>query len=322
MASDMLSTNITPPGDARASPPPPDGEDEILPIGTARGWGRWVVTLIVVFLLAELIVSVTRNPRFEWRTVGHYFGASAILDGLGLSLLLTVIVTALAIPLSLLVAGMRLSSVPIARAVAWAFVWFFRSVPALVQLLFWFNLAALYPKLSIGLPFLGHFASADANEVITPMVAAIVGLTLHEVAFMSEIFRAAILSVSKGQSEAAAALGMSRGRAFWHVTLPQAVRTAIPPVAGQAISLVKLTALVSFIGLTDLLYSVQRIYAVNFKTIPLLLVATCWYLIVTSIMSVGQYYLERYFARGHGPARQRGRQDRRRTPAATLDEGA
>src|SRR4051812_12304581 len=128
MASDMLSTNITPPGNTRASPPPRDGEDEILPIGTARGWGRWVVTAVVVFLLAELIISVTRNPRFEWETVGHYFGASAILDGLGLSLLLTVIVTALAIPLSLLVAGMRLSSVPIARAVAWAFVWFFRSV--------------------------------------------------------------------------------------------------------------------------------------------------------------------------------------------------
>jgi polar amino acid transport system permease protein len=276
-----------------------EGADELLPIGTPRRWARSVVTVLVLAVIATLLSSIVRNDRFQWGTVRHYFGAAQVLHGLLVSLQLTAIVMALSIPLSLLVAGMRLSSVPLARSAAWGFVWFFRSVPALVQLLFWFNLAALYPRLSFGLPFFHEWGSVEANQVITPWMAAIVGLTLHEVAFMSEIMRSAIQSVPRGQSEAGAALGMPPARAFWHVILPQATRTAIPPVAGQAIALVKLTALVSFIGLTDLLYSVQKIYAVTYETVPLLLVATLWYLIVTSLLSVVQYYLERHFARGH-----------------------
>jgi polar amino acid transport system permease protein len=167
-----------------------------------------------------------------------------------------------------------------------------------VQLLFWNFIAALYPTISLGIPFGPSFVDANANQLITPFVAAILGLGLNEGAYMSEIVRAGILSVDEGQTEAAQALGMNRLMTLRRIVLPQAMRVIIPPTGNETISMLKTSSLVSVIAYTELLYSVQLIYAVNYKQIPLLLVASIWYLFITSIMSVGQYYLERHYARG------------------------
>jgi polar amino acid transport system permease protein len=167
-----------------------------------------------------------------------------------------------------------------------------------VQLLFWNFIAALYPKIGIGIPFGPEFFSIDANKAITPFVAAILGLGLNEGAYMSEIVRAGILSVDEGQTDAAHALGMTRLQAMRRIVLPQAMRIIIPPTGNETISMLKTSSLVSVIAYTELLYTVQLIYAQNYKQIPLLLVASLWYLLVTTLLSIGQYYLERRFGRG------------------------
>jgi len=197
-----------------------------------------------------------------------------------------------------ILAVMRLSQNPLLSGASWIYIWFFRGTPVLVQLLVWFNLAFLYPRVSIGVPFGPSFASANANDLITPLLAAILGLGLNEGAYMAEIVRAGILSVEFGQSEAAQALGMTRAVTLRRIILPQAMRVIIPPTGNETISMLKTSSLASVITVTELLYAVQLIYSVNFKTIPLLIVASIWYLIVTSLLTVGQYYIERHFARG------------------------
>jgi polar amino acid transport system permease protein len=192
-------------------------------------------------------------------------------------------------------AVMRLSANPVVRTAAFAYVNFFRGTPVLVQLLFWFNLAALYPVITLGIPGV----QLDANQLITPMTAAILGLGLNQGAYMSEIVRAGILSVDHGQTEAAEALGITRLQTMRRVVLPQAMRVIIPPTGNETIGMLKTTALVSVISVPELLYSAQIIYARTFETVPLLIVASLWYLLITSILTVGQYYLERRFARGN-----------------------
>jgi polar amino acid transport system permease protein len=196
-------------------------------------------------------------------------------------------------------AVMRLSDNPIASTVSWAYIWFFRGTPLLVQLVFWYNLSALYPSLDLGIPFGGPaFLHANANSIITPVVAALFGLALNEAAYMAEIVRSGILSVDEGQVEAAQALGMRRSQAMRRIVLPQAMRVIIPPTGNQVISMLKTTSLVSVVAVADLMYTVQTISAETFKTIPLLICASLWYLLVTSVLSVGQYHLERRFSRG------------------------
>jgi polar amino acid transport system permease protein len=191
-----------------------------------------------------------------------------------------------------------LSPNPLLAGASWTYIWFFRGTPVLVQLLFWFNLAFLYPRISLGVPFGPSFAHANANDVISALTAAILGLGLNEGAYMAEIVRAGILSVEHGQVEAAQALGMTRAQTMRRIVLPQAMRVIIPPTGNETISMLKTSSLASVITVTELLYAVQLIYSVNFKTIPLLIVASIWYLIMTSVLTVGQYYLERYYARG------------------------
>jgi polar amino acid transport system permease protein len=194
---------------------------------------------------------------------------------------------AIGIALGVLLAVMRLSLNPLVSGASWIYIWFFRGTPVLVQLLFWYNIAALYPKIALGIPFGPAFVHPDANKLITPFTAAILGLGLNEGAYMAEIVRAGIISVDEGQSDAAQSL-----------VLPQAMRVIIPPTGNETISMLKTTSLVSVIAVGDLLYGAQIIYSVNFKTIPLLIVASIWYLVCTSVLYVGQYYLERYYGRG------------------------
>lgn len=269
------------------------------PVVVPQRHPRRVVTAVLVVLAAGLIVrSVATNDRFEWDVVRANFFSPRVVEGLFLTLELTAISMTIGIALGTLMAVMRISPNPLIAGAASLYIWFFRGVPILVQLLFLFNLAALYPVLSFGIPFGPEFFSSSANTLITPPVAAILGLSLAEGAYMAEIVRAGLVSVGHGQTEAAQALGLRRSLALRLIILPQAMRAIIPPTGNEIISMLKTTSLVSVIAVAELLYSVQLIYAVNYKTIPLLIVASIWYLIFTSILTVIQYYVERRFARG------------------------
>lgn len=271
--------------------------DEIRAIPARHPW-RWVAGLVICFLAVAVVGSVAQNDRFQWGVIWQYFTSRQVLDGLVVTLELTVASMAIGIALGVLLAVMRLSPNPLVSGASWLYIWFFRGTPVLVQILFWFNVAALYPSFSIGIPFGPQFTSVDLTALITPFVAGMLALGLNEGAYMAEIVRAGMISVDEGQTEAAQSLGMNRLLTMRRVVLPQAMRVIIPPTGNETISMLKTTSLVSAIAVTDLLYSAQIIYARTYQTIPLLLVASIWYLIVTTVLSIGQYYLERHFGRG------------------------
>jgi polar amino acid transport system permease protein len=271
--------------------------DEIKAIPVRRP-GRWVAAAIILYLAAAIVKSVATNPRFEWGIIRHYFTSSRVLQGLVTTLELTVLCMAIGIAIGIVLAVMRLSPNPLVSSASWLYIWFFRGTPVLVQILFWGFIAALYPTLSLGIPLGPQFVHFSANSTITPFVAGMLALGLNEGAYMAEIVRAGFISVDEGQTEAAQSLGMTRLQTMRRIVLPQAMRVIVPPTGNETISMLKTTSLVSVIAVTDLLYSVQLIYAVNYRTIPLLIVASIWYLIVTTVLSFGQYYLERYFGRG------------------------
>src|SRR6478609_3725744 len=271
--------------------------DEIKAIPVRRP-GRWVAAAIILYLSAALVKSVATNPRFEWGIIRHYFTSSRVLQGLVTTLELTVLCMAIGIAIGIVLAVMRLSPNPLVSGASWLYIWFFRGTPVLVQILFWGFFAALYPRVSLGIPLGPQFVHFSANSVITPFVAGMLALGLNEGAYMAEIVRAGFISVEEGQTEAAQSLGMTRLLTMRRIILPQAMRVIIPPTGNETISMLKTTSLVSVIAVTDLLYSVEIIYARTYQTIPLLIVASLWYLIVTSVLSFGQYYVERYYARG------------------------
>jgi polar amino acid transport system permease protein len=271
--------------------------DEIKAIPVRRP-GRWVAAAIILYLSAAIVKSVATNPRFQWGVIRHYFTSSRVLQGLITTLELTVLCMAIGIAIGIVLAVMRLSPNPLVSGASWLYIWFFRGVPVLVQILFWGFFAALYPRLSLGIPLGPQFVHFSANSAITPFVAGMLALGLNEGAYMAEIVRAGFISVDEGQTEAAQSLGMTRLQTMRRIVLPQAMRVIVPPTGNETISMLKTTSLVSVIAVTDLLYSVELIYAVNYRTIPLLIVASIWYLIVTTVLSFGQYYLERYFGRG------------------------
>lgn len=267
---------------------------------------RWVTAGIVLFLMFMVGHSLVTNPRFEWDVVFGWFTSERLFVGLIRTLQLTVISMAVGIVIGVVLALARLSPNFVIAAVASFFIWLFRGVPVFVQLLFWGFIAAIYPRISLGIPFGPEFFSADANTIITPFLAAILGLGLNEGAYMSEIVRAGMLSVNRGQTEAANALGMRRVTVLWRIVLPQAMKIIIPPTGNQTISMLKTTSLVSVLAFPELLYSAQLVYSANFKTIPLLIAASLWYLLVTSILSIGQYFIERHYNRGSGSPAQNG----------------
>ncbi len=260
--------------------------------------GRWVAVAVIGVLVAMLAHNLAANTRWQGWVINQYLFNTQVLHGVVATLWLTVVAMAVGVVGGVVLAVMRLSDNPIVSSAAWMYIWFFRGTPVLVQLIFWFNIAALFPTLSLGVPFGPAFHTWSTNSLITPFLASVLGLGLNEAAYMSEIVRAGILAVDEGQTEAASALGMRRLLIMRRVVLPQAMRVIIPPTGNETISMLKTTSLVSFTGGFELLVSVQRIYNVNYKIIPLLMVASIWYLVVTSILTVGQYYLERYFARG------------------------
>lgn len=273
----------------------PEGPLRVVPV---RRWGQWVATTVILIAAAILVQSVVANPNFRWAEVFGYFWDGRILRGLGMTLFLTVVAMVIGIAIGIAMAIGRQSRNVVVSGAASAYVGFFRGTPLLVQLIFWFNLAALYPTLEIGLPFLEPLMVADTNRIITPILAAILGLGLNEGAYMSEIVRAGLLSVDPGQSDAAEALGMRRSQIFRRIVLPQAMRVIIPPTGNATIAMLKTTSLVSVISIGDLLFAVQVIYSRNFQVIPLLITISIWYLLITTVLSIGQYFLEKRFKRG------------------------
>ena len=253
------------------------------------------------------------NQRYHWDVVASYLFAPQILAGAGLTILLTVVSMTAGIALGTILAVMRLSANPILSTISRGYIWFFRGTPLLVQLIFWYNIAALYPVIAFGLPFGGpSLVLGSANVLISPLAAALLGLALNEAAYMAEIIRGGIGSVDKGQYDAARALGMDGGKLMRRVILPQAMRVVLPPTGNQVISMLKGTSLVSVLAISDLLYSAQIIYATNYQTIPLLIVASLWYLLMTTILSFFQTKLERRYGRGFDAAPRRPRQPERK----------
>ena len=254
---------------------------------------------IIVVVAALAAIDVALNERYHWDVVVDYLFAPRILTGAALTLMLTVVSMSVGISLGAVLAIMRLSENPILSTIARGYIWFFRGTPLLVQLIFWYNIAALYPVIALGLPFGGpSIVLGSANVLITPLGAALLGLSLNEAAYMAEIIRGGIGSVDRGQYDASKALGMSGSKLMRRIILPQAMRVVLPPTGNQVISMLKGTSLVSVLAISDLLYSAQIIYSENYQTIPLLIVASLWYLLMTTILSFFQEKLERHYGRG------------------------
>jgi polar amino acid transport system permease protein len=308
---------------AREVPKPSSGaaQREPLEVVKQRHWGRWAAVALIALFAAALVRTVATNENFQWDVVGEYLFSSIILKGLLTTLWLTVVAMALGIVLAVVLAVMRLSDNPLLSGAAGGYVWFFRGTPVLVQLIFWYNLAALFPTLSLGIPFGPSFLEGSANDLITPYSAAILGLGLNEAAYMAEIVRAGILGVDEGQTDAGRALGMTRRLTLRRVVLPQAMRFIIPPTGNETIGMLKMTSLVSVIALSDLLYSAQSVYSRTFQTIPLLIVVCFWYLLATSLLTLLQQRLEDHFGRGDRRRPQRRQWRRRRAAAAAQETG-
>lgn len=262
-------------------------------------YGRLISWIVVLVIAANFSWLVATNPNFEWHVVLQWFTERSVLNGLQVTLGLTLVSMILGTLLGLMLAVARLADNRLLSSLSGLYIWFFRGTPLLVQLIFWYNMSTLFPKITLGIPFGGPmFASWNTNDLITPLTAAIAGLALNEAAYMAEIIRAGLQSVDGGQVETTQAFGMSHARALRRIIIPQAMRSIIPPTGNQLISMIKATSLVSVIAMGDLLYSVQSVYNRTFEVIPMLMVAVIWYLLITSILNVGQSFIERYYSRG------------------------
>ncbi|MEU6228805.1 amino acid ABC transporter permease [Streptomyces sp. NPDC047042] len=308
-----VSSGSAPPAEATPRPAGPDAPDipetvdtpaapkplsaqRVLPI---RRPGRWILTTVVLVLVAQIIHGLATNPFYQWDRFQYWFLRPTVLDGLLITLEVTLFSAVLGLLGGILLALARLSGSPVLRAVSWIYIWLFRSVPLIVVLLFLYNFSALYQTLSLGVPFGPAFFTFDESRLATDMVVAVVGLSLNEAAYAAEVVRGGILSVDQGQHEAASALGLPKRYQFAKIVFPQALRSITPNYVNQLIGLIKATSLVFYVSLLDLFGTVQSMGSTYpGDIVPLLLVATVWYLILTSVVSVIQFYVERYYARG------------------------
>lgn len=276
-------------------------ERKILP---QRRPGWYVSAAILLVLAVWAILGLSNNPNIDFAVVGEYFLKPVILGGVLNTLVMAVLSTLFAIIIGTILAVMRLSGGPVWATFSWIYVWFFRSVPLLVLIVFCGNLALLSARLSIAVPFTDlYLFSAPTNAIMTAFVSSVVALSLHAGAHMAEIIRGGILSVPAGQREAVKALSIPAFRAFFLVTLPQAMRIIIPPTGSTIISVIQATSLVSVVAGSELMTRVEDISATNLKTIELLIVASLWYLIISSVAGLGQYFVERKFGRGYSRAK-------------------
>ncbi|WP_124054947.1 amino acid ABC transporter permease [Arcanobacterium ihumii] len=278
---------------------------EIISAVPVRHYGRWISAAIVAIIAALIINTLITNPKYEWDVVFATLFKPEIFHAIGWTLLLTVGSMVLGIIMAVTMAIMRRSENPILRWVATVYIWFFRGTPIYTQLIFWGLIGVLYEQISIGIPFTNiSLMSFKPYEVFASMdttmfVCALLGLGLNEGAYLSEIVRSGLNSVDRGQEEAAKALGMSNSQILRRIVLPQAMRVIVPPTGNETISMLKTTSLVTAVPFTlELTYVTNAIGQSSFKPIPYLLVSAIWYLVITSILMVGQHYLEQYFGRG------------------------
>ncbi|MEU6929839.1 amino acid ABC transporter permease [Streptomyces sp. NPDC046374] len=270
----------------------------VLKVVPVRHPWRWVAVIATAVVLAQFLNGLITNPGWEWDVFARFFTADAILKAVWVTLQLTFYGTALGFALGIVLAFMRLSASPFLKAVAFGYIWAFRSIPLIVQLLFWFNLAYLYKELSFGIPFGPSLFSFDTMGLVGAMSAAVLGLALHQAAYAAEIVRGGVLAVDGGQLEAAASLGIPRLRQLRRIVLPQAMRSILPNAANEIISLFKGTSIVSVMAIGELFYQVQVVYGRNGRVVPLLMVATAWYILLTTALSIVQHYVERHYAKG------------------------
>jgi len=284
----------------------PNGTDQAEAIRAIRLRHPWrnVVAVLLLALLVLFVVDASQREAYGWENFAKFIFDKRISEAAGYTLLLTVYSMIIAIILGVTLAVMRLSDNPVVKGIAWLYLWVFRGTPVYVQLVFWGLFATIYSTIDLGIPFTEPWLSLETSDLISVFWLAVIGLALNESAYMAEIVRAGILSVDKGQDEAATALGMSWLQTMTRVVIPQAMRIIIPPTGNEVISMLKTTSLVTAIPFSLELYGRSRdISVVIFDPIPLLLVASAWYLLFTSILMVGQYFLEKRFSRGVGQAR-------------------
>ena len=266
--------------------------------------GRWIAIALLVVIGLQAVYAVAVNPNFHWDVFAEYLFAPTVMRGVGWTLILTVAAMSVAIVIAVALVVMRDSDNPILRWLALSWVWFFRGTPIYTQLLFWGLFAVLFPRLSLSIPLGPELVSIDTKWIVTPAIAAVFGLGFNESAYLTEIFRAGFKAIDPGQAEAARAIGMSRGRLWLRILMPQAMRTIIPPTGNETVGMLKMTSLVIAVPFTlDLMFSTNAIANRLYLPVPLLMVAGFWYLVITSVLMVGQHYLERHFGKGHDHAR-------------------
>lgn len=294
----VYGASETKPGGVAATRPE-DGEIIRNKVVPRRHPGRWIAVALLGILVAQIAHNLVVNPNFHWNVFFQYLFAPTVIAGVGWTLLLTVLAMTVAIICAGTLVLMRDSDNPVLQLLAWLWIWFFRGTPLYTQLLFWGLFAVLFPRLSLSIPFGPEIVGVPTNWIVTASVAAILGLGLNESAYLAEIFRAGFNGIDRGQTEAAQAIGMSRGRIWWRILLPQAMRTIIPPTGNETIGMLKGTSLVLAVPFTlDLMFATNAIANRIYLPVPLLMVAAFWYLSVTSILMIGQRYLERHFGRG------------------------
>src|SRR6478609_1457740 len=275
-------------------------DPELIEAVPLRHTGRWIAATIVLILVGLFIYGAATNDAFDWSTYVKYLFDKRISQAAVVTLELTVLAMLLGIVLCVVLAVMRLSPNPVLRSTAWVYLWIFRGTPVYVQLVFWGLFTSIYRQVDIGIPFAVRLADFNLQGIDAAFTFAVIGLGLNEAAYMAEIVRAGISSVGEGQTEASVALGMTWAQTMRRTVLPQAMRVIIPPTGNEVISMLKTTSLVTAVPLSTDLYGItsREIAAREFEPVPLLLVAAFWYLIATSVLMVGQYYLERYYSRG------------------------
>ncbi|MGV9497136.1 amino acid ABC transporter permease [Streptomyces sp. NPDC003642] len=277
--------------DKTAGDTPPAGPEAIKAI-PVRHYGRYISAVVALALLGGVVYAFAQG-KINWGAIPDYFFDDRILDGVGKTLLLTVLSMAIGIIGGVLLAVMRLSKNPVTSSIAWFYIWFFRGTPVLVQLIVWFNLGLVFEYIN-----LGPFYKDEWSDFMTPFLTALLGLGLNEAAYMAEICRAGLLSVDEGQTEASHALGMSHSKTLRRIVIPQAMRVIVPPTGNEVINMLKTTSLVSVVQYPELLRAAQDIGQTSGAPAEMLFLAAAWYLLLTSVFSIGQYYLERYYARG------------------------
>ncbi|WP_173318036.1 amino acid ABC transporter permease [Streptomyces fulvorobeus] len=278
--------------DQPPTPPTPAAGPEAIKAIPVRHYGRYLSAAIALGAFAAIVYAFSQG-KINWDAIPDYFFDDRILNGVGQTLLLTVLSMAIGVVGGILLAVMRLSKNPVTSSIAWFYIWFFRGTPVLVQLFVWFNLGLVFEYINLGPVYKDEWSS-----FMTPLLTALLGLGLNEAAYMAEICRAGLLSVDEGQTEASQALGMSHSKTLRRIVVPQAMRVIVPPTGNEVINMLKTTSLVAAVQFSELFRYAQDIGQTSGAPVEMYFLAAAWYLIMTSVLSVGQYYLERYYARG------------------------